>query len=87
MNDQTELEFIKQQLTETRNELRLMREMLEPILISADHLNKVKGLNKNTISQNNKIDKYNGIGKRKVLLTLESVTVLQQPKRAKKWNK
>lgn len=61
--------------------------MIGSVLVEADHLTKAKGLNKNTISQNDKLEKYNQIGKRKLLLKLESVPVIRNRKRSQKRNK
>lgn len=57
---------------------------LGDLLIEADYVTKAKGLNKSTISQNEKLDKFQEIGKRKILLTVESVAVVKARKRGKK---
>ncbi|HEY0658218.1 MAG TPA: hypothetical protein VGD05_07075 [Pyrinomonadaceae bacterium] len=68
-------------LTEQNNRILAI---LGNIFIEADYLTKTKGLNENTISRNNRIEKFNEIGKRKLLIKLESVTVIKNRKRSQK---
>lgn len=77
------LKRIEQKLDELL-ELAPALSALNSLLIEADYVTKAKGLNKNTISQNDGLEKFNGIGSRKVLVKLESVAVLKQRKRTKK---
>jgi hypothetical protein len=54
---------------------------LGEMLVEADYLAQVKGLNKKTISQNKKLEKFNEIGGRKLLVKIESVPVIQNRKK------
>jgi hypothetical protein len=56
---------------------------LGELVVEADYVSKAKRLNKNTISQNKKLEKFNGLGERKVLLKLSSIPVIKQRKRRK----
>ncbi len=56
-------------------------EAMGDLLVEADFVTKAKRLNKNTISQNQSMEKFNEIGSRKVLLKVSSVPVLKQRKR------
>lgn len=50
---------------------------LNDLLVEADYVTKAKRLNKNTISQNKSLDKFNAPGKRKTLITIESVAAIR----------
>lgn len=54
------------------------------VLIEADHVTKTRDLSPKTISQNKKIVKYNQTGKRKLLMKLEDIEVIQNRKRGDK---
>ena len=57
---------------------------LDEVLVEAEYLSKVKGLNPKTISQNKNLEKFNEIGGRKLLMKLESVVVVRQRKGTRK---
>ena len=59
---------------------------LNDLLIAAAYVTKAKWLNKNTISQNDKLAKFEELGKRRVLMTLESISVIKNRKRKVKRN-
>jgi hypothetical protein len=77
-------EMAKQDYDELNQKIDLILNILSGVLVEADYLTKVKGLNKRTISQNEKLEKFNEIGKRKLLIKLESVPVVRARKRSKK---
>jgi hypothetical protein len=54
---------------------------LGELVVEADYVTKAKRLNKNTISVNDKLEKFNGIGQRKTLIKLQSVAVVKNRKR------
>lgn len=54
------------------------------LLVEANHVTKKKELSPKTISQNNTVTKYNEHGKRKLLMKLEDVEVIQNRKRGDK---
>lgn len=54
---------------------------LGDVLIEADHVTKAKDLSPKTISQNKTVEKYNQVGKRKLLMKLEDVNVLKNRRR------
>lgn len=60
---------------------KLILEILSTVLVEADYLTKVIGLNKKTISQNKMLERFQGIGKRKLLIKIESVPVVRALKR------
>jgi len=75
------------ELEELANKIdRLLRlapalETLNTLLIEADYVTKAKRLNKKTISENDKLEKYKQLGgHRKILLTIESVPVIRDRK-------
>lgn len=55
-------------------------EALGELLVEADLVTKTKGLNPKTISKNNNLEKYQAVGKRKLLLKLSTVPVIRQRK-------
>jgi hypothetical protein len=57
--------------------------MFAPLLVEAVFVTRAKGLNKKTISQNDKLEKFQGIGERKILLKLGSVVVVRNRERKK----
>jgi hypothetical protein len=81
-NDQAER--IERKLDEL---LEMLRDFSKPLavfnelVVQADYVTKAKQLNKNTISKNDKLEKYNAFGKRKVLMSLESVAVVKNRKK------
>lgn len=80
-------EITTKELLEMKDKVDRIFEMLSPVLIEADHLTKTKGLNENTISRNENIEKFNEFGKRKLLIKLESVPVIKNRKRTKSGTK
>ena len=72
------------QLQEQIDYLTRIVKPLYDLLIYADDVTKAMGLNKNTISQNDKLEKYNKPGERKILLSLASVPVIRNRKRSRK---
>lgn len=62
-------------------------EALGNLVVEADFVTRAKRLNKKTISQNDSLEKFNGLGERKVLLKLSSIPVIKQRKRTKKGTK
>lgn len=81
MSEQMTSQEIYTELKEMGEKVDRIFEMLKPVLIEADYLTKTNGLNENTISRNNKVDKFNMVGKRRLLMTLESVPVVKNRKR------
>lgn len=67
--------------------LEMLREQQQVIsamgelLVGAHYVAQAKELHRNTISRNEKLDKFNEFGHRKALMTLESVTVVKNRKR------
>jgi len=59
-------------------------EALGEVLVEAEYITKVKRLNRNTISENEKLEKFQGIGKRKLLIKVSSIPVVKQRKRPAK---
>lgn len=55
-------------------------EALGELLVEADFVTKTKGLNPKTISKNKNLEKFQAIGKRKLLLKLSTVPVIRQRK-------
>lgn len=60
---------------------------LGELVIEADYVTKAKRLNNKTISKNDNLEKFNGIGQRKTLISLESVAVVKNRKRGKSTTK
>lgn len=56
---------------------------LGELLIEADFVTKAKHLNRKTISQNDKLEKFQELAHRKVLMKLSSIPVIRQRKRRK----
>jgi hypothetical protein len=56
---------------------------LDELVVAADYVTKAKQLSKSTISKNDTVEKWRGIGQRKVLISLSSVHVLRHRKRRK----
>lgn len=77
-------ELTKEELLEMKLKVDRIFEMLGQVLIPADTVTKTKGLNENTISRNNSIEKFNEFGKRKLLIEVKSVSVIKNRKRTKK---
>jgi hypothetical protein len=57
---------------------------LNEMLVEADAVARAKGLHRNTISQNESVEKYQETGKRKLLMRVRDVPVLRNRKRGKK---
>jgi hypothetical protein len=57
---------------------------LGEMLVEADAVTRAKGLHRNTISQNESVEKYNALGSRKLLMRVRDVPVLRNRKRGKK---
>jgi hypothetical protein len=58
--------------------------MFAPLPVEAAFVTKAKGLNRETISKNDNLEKFQTIGARKLLLKLESVLVVKNRKRKKR---
>lgn len=54
---------------------------LGELLIEADFVTKTKGLNPKTISKNSNLEKYQGLGQRKLLMSLSTVNVVKQKRK------
>ena len=57
---------------------------LGEMVIEADYVTQAKRLNKKTISVNDNLEKFNGIGERKTLIKLTSVAVVKNRKGTRK---
>lgn len=77
----SEIENIKKEISAMRGDVQQILNILNDVFISAEQLTKIKNLNVNTISRNNKIEKYNEIGKRKLLISLSSVPMIKKRKK------
>lgn len=53
---------------------------LNEVLVKATDVTKYKGLSRNTIGMNRHVEKYNEFGKKKLLISLESVSVVKNRK-------
>jgi len=56
-------------------------EVLCGILVPRKTINDRLGLNKNTLSQNSKIDKLSELGRREVLIRIEDISVIKKRKK------
>ena len=61
--------------------MKAIYDMFAPLLVEAAFVSRAKGLNRKTISQNKKLEKFQEIGKRMILLKLESVVMVKNRKR------
>jgi hypothetical protein len=74
------------ELRRLQQQVDYLTQLVKPLcdlLIYADDVTKARGLNKNTISQNDKLEKYNKPGERKLLISIASVPVIRNRKRIK----
>lgn len=80
MTTEQKLDLVLTELAELRRKVEPFAEMV----MKAEVVTKAKGLGKNTVIANEQVEKYVEPGKKKVLVSLESVSVLKHRKRAKK---
>lgn len=86
MSEEKIIELQKQvaNLQDTLAGVQKFTAMFGDLLIEAEFVTKAKGLSPKTISQNKKLEKFQGIGQRKLLIELKSVAVVKQRKGTRK---
>jgi len=76
-NLEEKIDALSEEVAVLREVMPALRALGE-LLVEANHVTKAKGLNPKTISKNKNLDKFQGIGERKLLLKLSSVEVVKQ---------
>lgn len=78
---ESELERIIQRAVHAALREHVALNALADVLVEGSAITKNKKLNKNTLSQNKSIDKFNASGSNRILMKLEDVTVLKNRRR------
>lgn len=84
MTDADKIKILEEKLDALINSQERLLAIFSGLFVEADTLTKIHGLNQNTISRNEKLEKFKEIGGRKILLKLEAVPVVKSLKRPKK---
>lgn len=66
----SEIETIREEIAALHDDVKQLLSIMSEVFIPAAQVTKTKRLNENTITRNDKIEKYNEIGKCRLLISL-----------------